>query len=222
MQNLHLQFEVGSKLFLKNPNSSDLGRDIVSKSIELIYKIGFEAFTFNKLGKILNSPESSIYRYFASKHALLIYITSWYWSWTEYRLVFATTNINSPEERLRTCIDILTKPVLVDSSISFVNEVLLSEIIFSESLKTHHTKNVDKENKQGCFRSYKSVVRRVGDIILEIDPNFKFPHMLVSTVIEGAHEQKYFAEHLPSLTDITKEKDAISKFYTKMVFNFFK
>ena len=30
--------------------------------------------------------------------------------------------------------------------------------------------------------------------------------MLISTVIEGAHQQKYFAEHLPELTDVTKEK----------------
>ena len=48
-------------------------------------------------------------------------------------------------------IDILTKPAEVDNSISYVNEVLSSEIIFSESLKAYHTKNVDEENKKGFF-----------------------------------------------------------------------
>ncbi len=222
MLNLNIQFEISRELYSKNPDSSELGRNIISTSIELINEMGIEAFTFKKLGKSINSPESSIYRYFENKHTLLIYLTSWYWTWTEYRLVFATTNIDSPEERLKISIDILTKSVLVDNSISHVNEVLLSKIIFSESLKTYHTKNVDIENKKGSFKAYKNVVQRVSDIILEIDPKFEFPHMLISTVIEGAHQQKYFAEHLPALTDITRGKSAISKFYSELVFNFLK
>jgi AcrR family transcriptional regulator len=222
MKSLPIQIEISSELYSKNPDSSELGRKIISKSIELINEMGFEVFTFKKLGQAINSPESSIYRYFENKHTLLIYLTSWYWTWTEYRIVFATTNVESAEVRLRKSINILTKPVLVDNAISYVNEVLLSEIIFSESLKTYHTKNVDAENKKGYFKAYKSVVQRVSDIILEISPNFELPHMLTSTVIEGAHEQKYFADHLPSLTDVTHGKDTITDFYTELVFNFLK
>jgi len=222
MKNLHIQIEINPELYSKNPDSSDLGRKIITHSIELINEMGFEAFTFKKLGLLIKSPESSVYRYFDSKHTLLLYLTSWYWTWTEYQLVFATSNVSNPKERLKISIDILTKPVLVDNSISYVNEVLLSEIIFTESLKTYHTVNVDKENKKGCFKAYKKVVQRVSDTVLEIKPNFEYPHMLISTVIEGAHQQKYFAEHLPTLTDITKEQNAISKFYTQLVFNFLK
>ena len=188
----------------------------------MINEIGFEAFTFKKLGCLIQSNESSIYRYFDSKHSLLIYLTSWYWTWTECRIVFATTNVSDPIDRLRKAILILTKPVLEDTSISHVNEVLLSQIIFSESLKTFHTKKVDEENKKGCFKAYKSVVQRVSSIMLEITPNFQFSHMLTSTVIEGAHQQKYFADHLPSLTDMSNEEDAISSFYLELVFNFLK
>lgn len=222
MKNLQIKIEINPELYSKNPDSSELGRKIISKSIELINEIGFEAFTFKKLGQLINSPESSIYRYFESKHILLIYLTSWYWTLTEYQLVFATNNIESPEERLRKSIDILTKPALIKNSISYVNELLLGEIIFAESIKAYHTKNVDEENKKGFFKAYKSVVQRVSDIILEIKPGFEFPHMLISTVIEGAHQQKYFAEHLPTLTDIKKEQNAISNFYTQLVFNFLK
>jgi len=220
MENLHIQIDISSELYSKNPESSELGRKIISESIALINELGFEDFTFKKLGEHINSPESSIYRYFKSKHILLIYLTSWYWTWTEYRLVFATTNISSPEERLRKSINILTNPDLANSSSSFVDNELLSKIIFNESLKAYHTKSVDLENKKGYFKAYKSVVKRVGDIILEIDPAFEFSHMLVSTVIEGAHQQKYFAAHLPSLTDCIKDKNAISEFYQKLVFNF--
>ena len=127
MKNLHLQIEIIPELYSKNPDSSELGRKIITHSIELIVEIGFELFTFKKLGQAINSPESSIYRYFDNKQTLLIYLTSWYWTWTEYRLVFATTNIDSPEERLKKSINILTKPVLVDNSISYVNEILLSD-----------------------------------------------------------------------------------------------
>ncbi len=222
MNNLSINFDLNQELFSKNPVSSELGQKILSKSIELINEIGFEAFTFKKLGKAINSPESSIYRYFKNKHMLLVYLTSWYWSWADYQIVFATTNINSAKERLVKTISILTQPVMESTSIPYINETLLSNIIISESIKSYHTKNVDEENKKGYFKAYKRVVQRVSDIFLELKPDFKYPHMLVSTIIEGTHHQKYFAEHLPSLTDITKEKNTIEQFYTEMALNFIK
>ncbi|HIP32857.1 MAG TPA: TetR/AcrR family transcriptional regulator [Crocinitomicaceae bacterium] len=217
MKNLQIQIEISPELYTKKPDSSGLGREIISKSIELINEMGFEAFTFKKLGIAINSPESSIYRYFNNKQSLLIYLTSWYWTWTEYRLVFATTNVASPEERLNKCIEIITQPVEVDDDISYVNEILLSEIIFSESLKAYHTKNVAEKNKIGSFQAYKNVVQRISDIVMEINPLFEYPHMLISTIIEGAHQQKYFAEHLPALTDKIKDKNAITEFYKEMI-----
>ena len=222
MHNLKIQITVGSELYSKNPDSSDLGRRIIEKSIEMIKDIGFDAFNFKKLGEKISSPESSIYRYFDNKHTLLLYLTSWYWTWTDYQIVFATSNIVSARERLSRSIEILTRPVLEDNSISYINEVLLSEIIFSESIKGYHTKNVDEENRKGCFTAYKNVVQRVSELIIEIKPEFAYPHMLTSTVIEGAHQQKFFAEHLPSLTDLTESKNSITDFYTEMVFSLLK
>jgi AcrR family transcriptional regulator len=218
MRNLHIQIEINPELYSKNPDSSELGRSIISKSIELINHIGFESFTFKKLGILIDSPESSIYRYFKNKHSLLIYLTSWYWTWTEYRLVMATTNVESPDERLKKSIEILTNPVLIDNAISYIDETLLHEIIFSESLKIYHTKNVDEENSKGCFMAYKNIVKRVSDIVLEINATYKNAHMLISTIIEGAHQQKFYAEHLPGLTDVNIDKKGITDFYTKLVF----
>ena len=220
MKNLHIHIEINPELYTKNPDSSILGKKIISNSIELINEIGFELFTFKKLALKTNSTESSIYRYFENKHKLLIYLTSWYWTWMEYKLVFATTNIESPSERLEKALELLTKPILKDNDFSYVNEAILSEIIFSESIKAYHTKNVDKDNSIGSYSAYKSVVNRVGELILEINPTFKYPHMLISTVIEGAHHQKYFSEHLPTLTDLPEDKEAITNFYKELLFNF--
>ena len=217
MKNLQIHIEVASNLYLKNPDSSGLGRNIISHSIEMINELGFEAFTFKKLGEKIKSPESSIYRYFENKHTLLIYLVSWYWSWVEYQLVFATINVDVAIEKLKKAIKILTQPVCVDQSISYINEVLLSKIIYTESVKAYHTKNVDDENEKGFFKTYKQVVERVSSIVLEVNKDFKFPHMLISTVIEGVHQQKYFTEHIPALTDISQGEDAISAFYSKMV-----
>ncbi len=222
MDSLEIKIEVSPELYSKNPDSSNLGKTILSKSIEMISQMGFEDFTFKKLGNAIQSPESSIYRYFKSKHNLLIYLTSWYWSWMEYRLVLATTNVSSAEKRLEIAIDLLTKPVLVDNNFSYINEVLLSEIIFSESIKVFHTNKVDEENSRGCFKTYKKVVQRVSDMVLEIKPDFRYPRMLISTVIEGAHQQKYFSEHISSLTDVGKDKSTITSFYKQLVFNFLK
>lgn len=218
MKNLQLHINVNPELYLKSPDSSQLGRSIISGSIELINELGFEEFTFKKLGIKIGSPESSVYRYFENKHTLLIYLVSWYWSWIDYLLVFSTININSSKEKLERTIKILTQPIVVDNSFSYINEVLLHKIIITESVKVYHTKDVDAENERGYFKTYKQVVQRVSDMVLDLNPKFKFPHMLISTIIEGANHQRYFAQHLPALTDINNGEDNISEFYNELIF----
>jgi len=217
MENLRIHIAINPDLYTKNPESSDLGKKIVCKSIEMIDELGFETFTFKKLGTAIGSNESSIYRYFESKHALLVYLINWYWSWIEYKLVFTTTNVPSAHDRLNNAIKLLTERVEKDNAFTFINEMLLNKIIISESAKAYHTKDVDKENEKGFYKTYKRVVQRVSDIVLEINPKFEFPHMLVSTVIEGAHHQRYFSKHLPALTDVEEGKNNIVRFYTDLV-----
>ena len=86
----------------------------MEQSILLIDEIGFDNFTFKKLGEKIGSNESSIYRYFENKHKLLVYLSSWYWSWMEYKLVFATANILDPKEKLKIAITIVTEKVTDD------------------------------------------------------------------------------------------------------------
>jgi len=219
MKNFQLHINVSSKIYLRDPYSSELGRKIISKSIELISEHGFENFTFKKLGKQIGSPECSIYRYFENKYMLLIYLMSWYWVWIEYTLVFATANIIGPTQKLKEAIKILTRPIKIDNSFYHINEVLLGKIIISESVKGFHAKNSEKENRRDYFKVYKRrVVQRVSDMVLDLNSNFEFPQMLISTVIEGAHHQRYFALNSAKKNDTNIDYDNISRFYNQMVF----
>tara|TARA_R110002049_G_scaffold129408_6_gene287191 strand:- start:238 stop:936 length:699 start_codon:yes stop_codon:yes gene_type:complete len=212
-----LEIKANDSLFLKHPDSSELGRKIIVGSIDLIHKIGFDAFTFRKLAVSIASTEASIYRYFESKYKLLLYLTSWYWGWMEYRLLFFITNVDSPVERLDRAISLLTERVVVNNNSTHIDTSKLNQIIICESSKAYLIKDVDIENKEGAYSDYKQLVGRISDIIMEINPTYKYPHMLVSTVIEGAHHQHYFAAHLPKLTDVIKGEDAVTTFYKEMV-----
>lgn len=224
MQSLpgNIRIQVPEQLYLKDPDSTDLGKRIVQHSIEMIYELGFEAFTFKKLGKEIGSPESTIYRYFENKHKMLVYLTNWYWGWLEYRMAFAVANLPDAEARLTAALKVITEKVAEDSDFSHVNEVLLYEIVFTESSKVYLTKEVDAENQQGYFKSYKRLCERISNIILEINPGFKHPRTLVSTIVEGSHFQKYFSHHLPSLTDCNKDSSDDTEFYTEMAFTLLK
>ncbi len=211
-------FRVNENTYIKDPESSELGRKILRGSIDLIYNDGLEAFTFRKLAHAIDSTEASVYRYFESKHKLLLYLTAWYWGWLEYRLVFATANIESGEERLERALRLLTEPVREDACFSHINEMKLDQIVIAESSKAYMTKAVDQENREGVFSGYKKLVERISTIILELNPSYKYPHMLISTVIEGAHHERFFAQHLPRLTDVVKGEDSITSFYCDLVF----
>ncbi len=217
---VRVTLHVDEKLFLKDPNSSDMGRRILEHSILLIDEIGFEAFTFRKLALRIGSTEATIYRYFRSKQRLLLYLTSWYWNWMEYRLLLATSNVVSAEQRLRLALRELTQPIVADDATPHIDEAALYRVVVSESSKSYLNRSVDEENREGLFRSYKRLCRSVADIISEINPDYRYPAALVSTVMESSHMQQYFAEHLPSLTDVSSRSadGSATDFLTELVF----
>lgn len=211
--------KVNEGVYLKAPDSSVLGQNIIAGSIDLIDELGFENFNFKKLATHISSTEASIYRYFESKHHVLVYLVLWYWGWTKYKLILRTANISDPCDRLQRCIKVLTEVITEDSDFSNINEVKLNKIVISESSKVYLNKKVDEENALGYFKAYKDIVEFVSTIITEVNPVYKYPNMLISTIIEGAHHQRFFTEHLPRLTDIHKGEDAIVNFYQTLVLN---
>ena len=197
----NLKIQVNEKIYVKDPETSPLGKKIVEQSILLIDEIGFDNFTFKKLGEKIGSNESSIYRYFENKHKLLVYLSSWYWSWMEYKLVFATTNIVDPIEKLSKAITIVTEKVTDDTNTEHINEAILNKIIIAEFTKTVQTKEVDQENKEGFFLIYKRVINRIVSIVKEVNPEYPFAKSLVSTIVEGNLHQHFLMEHLKTITD---------------------
>lgn len=192
---------VNDKLYVKNPETSDLGKKIIEHSIILIDEIGFDYFTFKKLGERIGSNESSIYRYFESKHKLLLYLSSWYWAWIEYRLVFETNNINNPKEKLYKAIAIVTEKIEDDSNTLHINEATLNKIIIAEFTKTLLTKEIDEENKIGFFLVYKRVINRIIDMIIEVNLEYGFAKSLASSIVEGALHQHFLKDHLKTITN---------------------
>ncbi|MBO0330624.1 TetR/AcrR family transcriptional regulator [[Muricauda] lutisoli] len=212
-----VKLEMNGKLYVKDPESSDLGKKIVEQSILLIDEIGFECFTFKKLGVRIQSNESSIYRYFENKHKLLLYLASWYWGWMEYRMVFATNGISNPEKKLKKAIEVLTQNVEEDSSFSHVNEVVLNRLIINEYSKSYLVKEVDQENKDGYFTISKRIVSRISKMIQEVDGSYPYPLSLASTILEGTLHQYFLAEHFPKLTDCN-QKITPTQFFTDLIF----
>lgn len=191
------------QLSLRDPQDTELGRRILSHSIMLLDELGLENFTFKKLAAELNSAEASIYRYFSSKHQLLQYLISWYWDWVHYLVNQAVAGKATAQERLRAAISSLTRPFISNPEVPYIDEQRLHQVVINEGSKAYHTKNVDKENNKGNFMGYKSLSEEIGNLILEINPDFPYPRTLATTLFEMAHTHPYFAKHLPKLTDLT-------------------
>ena len=208
-------------LFLRNPEGTELGKNIIKHSIQLIYKNGIEGFTFKKLAEDIGTTEAGIYRYFENKHKLLIYLTSWYWSWVEFQISFHTDNIKDPVLKLKRIITLLAATVEDDEQSGYVNESILHQIIIAEGSKAYLTKQVGDDNKQHFFKPYKDLCALIGNIILECSPQYKYPKSLASTIIEIAHFQNFFMNNLPSLTDFgkTKRDSEIIAYLNDLVFS---
>ena len=218
---IQLKIKMNEKFFIRDPEQSELGKKIIQHSIQLIHKCGFEAFTFKKLALDIGTTEARIYRYFENKHRLLIYLTAWYWSWLEYQVSFQTNNIDDPIVKLKMVIKLLATTVEDDLSTRYVDESILHQIIITEGSKVYLTKRVSEDNKDRLFKPYKDLCAVIGNMILACNPNYKYPKSLASTIIEMAHFQNFFMNHLPALTDFAENKDEaeIVRFLEDLLFS---
>jgi AcrR family transcriptional regulator len=210
---VQIKLNMPEKASVKDPQETRLGMSILNTSIELIDSIGFEKLTFKKLATEIGTTEASIYRYFENKNQLLQYLFAWYWSWMHYRIITETRHLDSVQDKLFHAIDLLISRN--DRTIDFPTIQLdkLFNLIENEGVKSLLTKNIESVNQSGAFRQYKEVVSILSSWILHLSPQFQFPNMLVTTIIEGAHMQHYFATHLPRLTNSDEHQDTVKQFY---------
>ena len=203
---VNISISLNPGLYLKDPQQSELGKRIIKHSILMVNELGFEIFNFKKLAEEMKSTEASIYRYFENKHLLLIYLVSWYWEWLNYLIQIKTFNIEDPKKKLEIILHTFVSISEENPTIDYVNESALHKVVIAESTKAYHTKGVDEENNKGFFLNYKEIVTTVADVILEIKPDFPYPHALASNLYEMTNNHFYFADHLPRLTDISNKK----------------
>lgn len=209
--------EVNQDIFLKDPISSDLGKEIIQGSTFMMQELGFEQFTFKKLSSQIGCTESAIYRYFENKHKLLLYLHSWYWGYLEQNLVYGTANLDNPYKKLEIAIGLLVRgPIFTEND--FINPIALRNLLTVEASKALMTKEVDDEYEKGFFDYYHKIGERIATFISEINPNYPYPKTLVSTVMESGLVQSYYAKHLPSLTESGPGDQKRHDFFTSLVF----
>lgn len=208
---VEIKISLNEGIYLKNPQDSSLGRNILKHSILLIEEVGFEAFNFKRLAKAMNSTEASIYRYFENKHSLLIYLASWYWEWVAYLIRINSMNINNPKKKLKIIINCFVSASVENPNTEYIDENKLHNVIIAEGTKAYRTKDVDIENSKGFFKNYKELITSVAKVILDINPKFEYPYSLASTLFEMSNNHIYFAQHLPKLTDIKVDENKYSE-----------
>ncbi len=216
-----IQISPNDSLYVKDPQASPTGRNILNHAIPLMQEIGFEKFTFRKLAERMGASEITIYRYFENKHKLLLYLLSWYWEWVKYSIIVNTRNLSDTEDKLRLAIHTLIDSRKRNTLVDYIDQEKLYELVVEESEKAYHTKQVDEENKMGLFITLKSLKAELSAILLEINPNYPYPNSLASTILEMSASLRFYAIHLPSMSDIKDisniEKD-LSSFLESLAF----
>jgi len=218
---LRIRIPTGTKLALRDPEDTQLGRTIVREGLELIHDLGLEQFTFKKLAIKINTTEASIYRYFENKHRFLLYLLTWYWTYIDYLVVVQLRNMDDQTLKIKKVIELLVKDLPEDLGHTGFNNHALHQIVISESSKAYLVHEVDTINQERLFKPYKDLCARIAQLFVEYKPDYPFSRSLSSTLLEMAHFQYYFMIHLPALTDFggSKNEDHLIQFLENLVFS---
>jgi AcrR family transcriptional regulator len=201
------QVKMNKALYLRDPETSGLGREMIRKSIELINEIGYENFTFKKLASVIPTTEASVYRYFENKHKLLIYLVDLYWAFVEFQVIFKLNNIHDPEEKIKKIIDLLVWEDNEEQSILDIDQKALYYIAIAEGSKTYLAKNIDDLNREMLFKPFKDLCSLIANAFLDYKPGYPYAKTLASSLVEMSHFQYFFMQHLPRLCDFSEKKD---------------
>jgi AcrR family transcriptional regulator len=201
MPKVNITVDINKNIYLRDPLQTDLGKKIISHSIVLLDEIGFEDLNFKKLAFRMGSTEASIYRYFENKYKLLAYLVAWYWDLMHFMLLIDIRNIEDNKKKLFKAIETLVNSLDNSTTPSYIDQEKLHTIVVENANKVYHTKKVDALNKEGFYMNYKKIIKTLSKIILDIDPDFKYPKALATNIIEQSLNNEYYLDHLPSLTD---------------------
>lgn len=218
----HYTVQLDKTLFVKDPSTSEVGKEIVRKSVKLLAKEGIENFNFKKLSQAIASTETTIYRYFTNKHQLVMYLSSWYWVKLESRIVFATANIPDPKEQLQKTIKELCFRIPKSAESNQLDEQLLQELVFNDSWKAFDSNLPTACNPKSYYVAYEDLCDRIAVILHACDKSYKTPKALASALIDTSHRQMFFQKHLSHISDIGKTNKSIENLLLSMVDHFIK
>ena len=176
-------FQVNEKIFLRDPERSEVGKHIVKSAIDLIFDLGFEHFTFRKLALEVSTTEATVYRYLENKHRLLLYILNWYWSYMEFLVMLRLQNVTNNRVKLKAIIELLTQDLPESTGRLDYNKKYLNQIVISESSKVYLVKEVKEINKNEVFKPYKDLCATIAGVVSAYNPEYAYPRSLSSTLI---------------------------------------
>jgi AcrR family transcriptional regulator len=223
MQHLFRQvkLQLNDSLCVKDPTSTEVGENILRESVNLIHEIGLEAFTFKKLSLSTGSTEATIYRYFSNKHQLLMYLSSWYWNFLEWKIAFSTSNSQTPQQALEQCIQVLVAPTKGERFNRLFDDTKLQEIVTLESTKAFVAKGLSKAEKKKYYSSYLQLIARIEQIIQEAHPKHTNATALATTILETVHYQHFLQHALPEIAITDKTGKSLSELLHQLLFTTF-
>lgn len=221
MTNSKYSFTLNSDLFIKDPTSSVAGRKVLEAGAKLILETGLEAFTAKKLAQAAGITEATVYKYFANKQRLLQYYFQLYWTWLEQQVKVFTAIEPDPLQKLIKAVKVISDIPSVAADPGVITKQDLRELVINEGSKAYYQVQVDEDNAKRIFSPYKSITALLATMIQEVQPDEKYPLALATTIIEMSHSLKYYAKHLPSLTDFPDAKDQgkLTDFLLQLLFN---
>lgn len=202
----HMHFRPDHALFLKDPESSELGRSILEKGLALMSRLGLEAFTFKKLAAEIGSTEVSLYKYFPNKQRLLQYYYQLYWLWLRQLCGRLAEKASTPREAVVTTLEAISGIWPKDIPALQLDPALLRQLIIDEGMKSYLHKHVDEDNAQRLFAPYKALSAFVAELLVAVRKDVPMPRSFATTMIDLAHSLPFAIEHLPSLTELSRRR----------------
>jgi AcrR family transcriptional regulator len=204
---IHQHLRPDPALYLKDPESTDVGRALLAHGLDLMLELGLEAFTFRKLAQRVGTTEVTVYKYFANKQRLLKYYYQLYRLWLRQVGAQEVERSSEPREVLAHVVEVLCgvwpgtlPPLQLDPS-------GLRKLVIAEGMKSYLHKNVDDDNARRLFHPYKELSAFVAARLVACRTDVPWPRSFATTVIEMAHSLPFLMEHLPSLTELSSRKD---------------
>jgi hypothetical protein len=147
-------------------------------------------------------------------------LIDYYWAFIRYQVLYSINNLKTPEEKIRTIIDLLVWEDNDYINSSEIDPKALYYIAITDGSKTFLSKEVDELNRNQVFMPYKELCELIASVFREYNSDYQHANSLASTLVETSHLQYFFMHHLPRLCDFSDRKDpkTLEAFLENLVF----